>query len=424
MNQKITFPELVNAIAESTGYSKHLSEEFLKELFALITNSLASGENVKIKKLGTFKVVDVEARKSVKVGTGEEIEIPGHKKVTFTPDKELAEAINLPFAAFETIELKDSVTDEMLESTDCETELPDKPANERPNEVKPPLPLTEWDEEDETESNTVDTQDETDPQPKEIAESIDEEDANFDSLQDYNDIEYILVDGASTDATLDIIKSYEEKFGGRLKYVSEPDKGLYDAMNKGILMATGDVVGILNSDDFLNDTGVISMVVKYMKDTAVDAIYGDVHYVNDNNLAKCVRYYSSKIFSPKLMRLGFMPAHPSFYCRTKVYREKGVFDLNFKQAADFELLLRLIYCERIKTQYIPYDFVTMRTGGLSSSGIKSHKAIMKDHCRALRHNHVRSNVFLLSLRYVYKVIELIATKFIKPAPMPNYVGKS
>ena len=189
MNQKITFPELVNAIAESTGYSKHLSEEFLKELFALITNSLASGENVKIKKLGTFKVVDVEARKSVKVGTGEEIEIPGHKKVTFTPDKELAEAINLPFAAFETIELNDSVTDEMLESTDCETELPDKPANERPNEVKPPLPLTEWDEEDETESNTVDTQDETDPQPKEIAESIDEDDANFDSLQDYNDID-------------------------------------------------------------------------------------------------------------------------------------------------------------------------------------------------------------------------------------------
>lgn len=242
--------------------------------------------------------------------------------------------------------------------------------------------------------------------------------------QDYNNIEYILVDGASSDATLDIIKSYEPKFGGRLKYVSEPDKGLYDAMNKGIAMATGDVVGILNSDDFLNDTGIISMVVKHMKDTDVDAIYGDVHYVNDNNLAKCVRYYSSKIFSPKLMRLGFMPAHPSFYCRTKVYREKGMFDLNFKQAADFELLLRLIYCERIKTQYIPYDFVTMRTGGLSSSGIKSHKAIMKDHCRALKHNQVRSNTFLLSLRYIYKVIELIATKFIKAAPMPNYVGKS
>ena len=241
--------------------------------------------------------------------------------------------------------------------------------------------------------------------------------------QSYDDIEYIIVDGASTDGTLEIIKSYEQKFSGRLKYISEPDKGLYDAMNKGILMATGDIVGILNSDDFLNDVGIISMVVDQLKDSDIDAIYGDVHYVNDDNLAKCVRYYSSKIFTPALMRLGFIPAHPSFYCKTKVYREKGVFDLGFKQAADFELLLRLLYCERIKTRYIPYDFVTMRTGGLSSSGLKSHKAIMKDHCRALKHNNVSSNVFLLSLRYIYKVVELIATKFITPAPMPDYVGK-
>lgn len=241
--------------------------------------------------------------------------------------------------------------------------------------------------------------------------------------QSYDDIEYIIVDGASTDGTLEIIKSYEQKFSGRLKYISEPDKGLYDAMNKGILMATGDIVGILNSDDFLNDVGIISMVVDQLKDSDIDAIYGDVHYVNDDNLAKCVRYYSSKIFTPALMRLGFIPAHPSFYCKTKVYREKGVFDLSFKQAADFELLLRLLYCERIKTRYIPYDFVTMRTGGLSSSGLKSHKAIMKDHCRALKHNNVSSNVFLLSLRYIYKVVELIATRFITPAPMPDYVGK-
>ena len=241
--------------------------------------------------------------------------------------------------------------------------------------------------------------------------------------QSYDDIEYIIVDGASTDGTLEIIKSYEQKFSGRLKYISEPDKGLYDAMNKGILMATGDVVGILNSDDFLNDVGIISMVVDQLKDSDIDAIYGDVHYVNDDNLAKCVRYYSSKIFTPALMRFGFMPAHPSFYCRTKVFREKGVFDLTYKQASDFELLLRLLYCERIKTKYIPYDFVTMRTGGLSTSGMKSHKAIIKDHCRALRQYKINSNVFLLSLRYIYKVVELIATRFITPAPMPDYVGK-
>ena len=188
MNQKITFPELVNAISESTGYSKHLSEEFLKELFSLIANSLASGENVKIKKLGTFKVVEVDARKSVKVGTGEEIEIPGHKKVSFTPDKELAEAINLPFAAFETIELKDSVTDEMLESTDDQP-LADDILTEVKKEVAPPLPLTEWDAEDDAD-DIDETKDDIAP---ESSETLDEGDditrSDLDNIADYNDIE-------------------------------------------------------------------------------------------------------------------------------------------------------------------------------------------------------------------------------------------
>ena len=188
MNQKITFPELVNAISESTGYSKHLSEEFLKELFSLIANTLASGENVKIKKLGTFKVVEVDARKSVKVGTGEEIEIPGHKKVSFTPDKELAEAINLPFAAFETIELKDSVTDEMLESTDDQP-LTDDISTEVKKEVAPPLPLTEWDAEDDAD-DIDETKDDIAP---ESSETLDEGDditqSDLDNIADYNDID-------------------------------------------------------------------------------------------------------------------------------------------------------------------------------------------------------------------------------------------
>lgn len=170
MNQKITFPELVNAISESTGYSKHLSEEFLKELFSLIANTLASGENVKIKKLGTFKVIDVDARKSVKVGTGEEIEIPEHRKISFTPDKELAEAINLPFAAFETIELKDSVTDEMLDSETIELSAKE----EKPTVENTPLPLTTWDEEDEDdeedESKAESYDTEAEPQQKQEEE--------------------------------------------------------------------------------------------------------------------------------------------------------------------------------------------------------------------------------------------------------------
>lgn len=188
MNQKITFPELVNAISESTGYSKHLSEEFLKELFSLIANTLASGENVKIKKLGTFKVVEVDARKSVKVGTGEEIEIPGHKKVSFTPDKELAEAINLPFAAFETIELKDSVTDEMLESTDDQP-LTDDISTEVKKEVTPPLPLTEWDAEDDAD-DIDETKDDIAPESSETPDEGDDiTQSNLDNIADYNDIE-------------------------------------------------------------------------------------------------------------------------------------------------------------------------------------------------------------------------------------------
>ena len=188
MNQKITFPELVNAISESTGYSKHLSEEFLKELFSLIANTLASGENVKIKKLGTFKVVEVDARKSVKVGTGEEIEIPGHKKVSFTPDKELAEAINLPFAAFETIELKDSVTDEMLESTDDQP-LTDDISTEVKKEVAPPLPLTEWDAEDDAD-DIDETKDDIAPESSEMPDEGDDiTQSDLDNIADYNDIE-------------------------------------------------------------------------------------------------------------------------------------------------------------------------------------------------------------------------------------------
>lgn len=151
MNQKITFPELVSTISESTGFSKHISEEFLKELFSLVASKLVEGENVKIKKLGTFKVIDVDPRKSVKIGTGEEIEIPGHRKISFSPDKEIAEAINLPFAAFETIELKDSVTDEMLDSERIDLSI----KNSKPNIDSIPLPLTAWDDDDDAMNETI-----------------------------------------------------------------------------------------------------------------------------------------------------------------------------------------------------------------------------------------------------------------------------
>ena len=209
---------------------------------------------------------------------------------------------------------------------------------------------------------------------------------------------------------MDIVRRYEPRFGGRLRWTSEPDRGIYDAMNKGIARATGDVVGILNSDDFYTSDTVLQRVAETMENSDVDAVYGDIHYVSDTDLHKCVRYYSSRPFRRGLMRLGFMPAHPSFYCRREVYERCGTFDTTYRVAADFENLLRLIYVNRIRTRYLPVDFVTMRTGGASTSGLSSHRQIMRDHLRALRSNGVWSCTPLLGLRYIYKIWEVGMSK--------------
>lgn len=224
--------------------------------------------------------------------------------------------------------------------------------------------------------------------------------------QTHKDVELIVVDGASTDKTMDIVREYEPKFEGRLKWVSEPDKGIYDAMNKGIDMATGEVVGPLNSDDFYTSNEALQWVNEtFAANPKLDAVYGDIHYVDDKDLKTPVRYYSSRIFCRPLMRLGFMPAHPSFYCRKSQYEKWGTFDTSFRVAADFENLLRLIFIGKIHTQYIPKDFVTMRLGGASTSGLQSHKQILSDHRRALKKNGVYSNFLLLGLRYIYKLHE-------------------
>ncbi|MCX4294526.1 MAG: glycosyltransferase family 2 protein [Prevotella sp.] len=227
--------------------------------------------------------------------------------------------------------------------------------------------------------------------------------------QGYRDVEVIVVDGGSSDNTMEIVREYEGRFEGRLRWISEPDRGLYDAMNKGIALATGDVVGILNSDDFYTSDDVLERVAREID--GVDAVYGDIHFVDPDDLTKCVRYYSSRSFRRWQMRLGFMPAHPSFYCRRHVYQSLGAFDLQFKVAADFEQLLRLIYVNRISTKYIPMDFVTMRTGGASTSGLQSHKAILRDHLRAYRKHGIGASVATEGLRYAYRVVQGVLYRF-------------
>lgn len=227
--------------------------------------------------------------------------------------------------------------------------------------------------------------------------------------QSYKDIEYIIIDGASKDNTINIIKEYEPLFNGRLKWISEKDKGIYDAMNKGIRMATGDVVGILNSDDFFTSNDVIEKIVDEFADN-IDAVYGDIHFVNHGNLQKCVRYYSSKIFKRNLMRMGFIPAHPSFYCRKECFEKFGYYKTDYKIAADFDLLLRFIYVNRIRIKYLPVDMVTMRTGGASTDGVKSRIVMMNEHLRSFKENGIRTNRFILSLRYFYKITEYFRKK--------------
>lgn len=226
--------------------------------------------------------------------------------------------------------------------------------------------------------------------------------------QDFPFFEHIIVDGGSSDDTLEIIRDLEPRYNGRLKYISEKDEGIYDAMNKGIDMATGEIIGILNSDDFFSSSNVLSKVVEEIGDH--DAIYGDIHFVSPSNLRKCVRYYSSKWFKRVYMIFGYQPAHPSFYCRKEIYNRYGNFDLDMKIASDFELLFRFIYVHNIKIKYIPFDFVTMRIGGASTNGLESRIQILKDHYHSYKKHNIKTGYVFDMMRYPLKVGETILTK--------------
>lgn len=226
--------------------------------------------------------------------------------------------------------------------------------------------------------------------------------------QTHRNLEYIVVDGASTDNTVALLKRYEPRFEGRMRWISEPDKGIYDAMNKGIRMATGDVVGVLNSDDFFTSPDIVKLIAERIE--SHEAVYGDVCYFSEET-GKIVRYYSSRGFRPWQMRFGFMPAHPSFYCRRTLYEKIGRFNTQYKIAADFDLLLRFIMINRIDAVYVNRNFVSMRTGGVSNSGFNSHKRIFNEHLKSYRDNGIRSNFVFESLRYPIKIAELLIQRF-------------
>jgi glycosyltransferase involved in cell wall biosynthesis len=225
--------------------------------------------------------------------------------------------------------------------------------------------------------------------------------------QTYENIEYIIVDGNSTDRTLDIIKAYEPKFNGRMRWVSEPDKGIYDAMNKGIAMSSGDIVGILNSDDIYFDSKVIEDVVQHLYLERTDSIYGNIIMVHPNNLHKTIRVWKSSAFKPNSFKKGWHPPHPSFFVKKRIYDTFGVFDATFDISADFELMLRFLEKHRVSTIYYDRMIVKMRMGGESTGSIRRIIRGNIGLMRSFKKNNIPISILYPFYRLVPKLLQFL-----------------
>jgi glycosyltransferase involved in cell wall biosynthesis len=226
--------------------------------------------------------------------------------------------------------------------------------------------------------------------------------------QEYDDLEYIIVDGASTDGTVEVIKKAVKRYPERnMKFVSETDHGIYDAMNKGIRLATGDIIGILNSDDFYINNDVISTVVNVFMAQNVDSVFADLVYVRADDLDKIVRYYSSATFHPKKMAYGWMPAHPTFFAKIKIYEQYGLYKTDYRIAADYELIARFLVKNKVSYSYISQVLVKMRTGGASTRNLKSNWILNKEILRACAENGIKTNMIKVLSKYPAKTLQSI-----------------
>lgn len=220
--------------------------------------------------------------------------------------------------------------------------------------------------------------------------------------QDHPDVEHIVVDGNSSDATVEVVRSMENRV---TRLISEPDEGLYDALNKGIRAATGEVVGVLNSDDIYHRPDVLSRVAEAFGDPGLDMVYGDVHFVKPDRPEKTVRYFSSARFRPWKMRFGFMPAHPTLFYRRELFERYGYYDTDYAISADFEFLLRLYTNRDLSYRYLPLNMVRMRTGGVSNASLKNRYILTREVIRACRENGLYTNWAMQMLKYPVKVFE-------------------
>jgi glycosyltransferase involved in cell wall biosynthesis len=218
--------------------------------------------------------------------------------------------------------------------------------------------------------------------------------------QDFPEIEYIIVDGGSIDGTVDIIRQNENRIS---RWVSEKDQGMYDAMNKGIAMATGDVIGILNSDDVYMNTHVITDLMHLMKTQKTEVVFADLILVDSSNQNKVIRYYDSGRFHPKKFKFGWMPAHPTVFVKRELYQKVGKFSTTYQIAADYEMLIRMLAIEKASYAYFPKPVVRMRAGGASTSGISRNWILNQEIIRACKENGIYTNLFMLLLKVPAKL---------------------
>ena len=222
--------------------------------------------------------------------------------------------------------------------------------------------------------------------------------------QDYPEIQYIIVDGGSTDGTLEVIGKYKDRING---FITGKDQGIYDAINKGIAKTSGEVIGILNADDVYTSKQVITRVVHAFREKGTDSIYGDLEYVSREEEGKVIRYWKSEPFRKELFLQGWMPPHPTFFVKKECYDRFGLFNIDFRISADYELMLRFLYKYGISTAYLPEVLVKMSVGGVSNRTLFSRIQANREDRRAWKINGLKPSSFTLIIKPLSKLQQFI-----------------